>query len=113
MCQNHFKKDKVASEIRAVYNELLSITEDAKNDLERKRLIEGFVKEAGKQVRDAFGSFSNEDDKKKQAEENKIYFETKKMVEVVPPKIIENKQFSQVQKLIIYKIKNGSSKHLS
>ena len=106
------KKNKVASEIRAVYKELISITEDAKDDLERKKLIEGLVKEAGKQIRDGFGFFNTEEDKKKQAEENKLFFETKKMVEISTPRIIENKQFSKVQKLIIYQVINDSEEYL-
>ncbi len=106
------KKNKVASEIRAVYKELISITEDAKDDLERKKLIEGLVKEASKQIRDGFGFFNTEEDKKKQAEENKLFFETKKMVEISTPRIIENKQFSKVQKLIIYQVINNSEKYL-
>ena len=75
---DQLKKNKAASEIRAVYEELISISEDAKDDLERKKLIEGFVKEAGKQIRDGFGFFDNEEDKRIQAEENKLFFETKK-----------------------------------
>ena len=101
------KKNKVASEIRAVYKELISITEDAKDDLERKKL-----KEAVKQIRDGFGFFNTEEDKKKQAEENKLFFETKKMVEISTPRIIENKQFSKVQKLIIYQVINDSEEYL-
>ncbi len=109
---DQLKKNKAASEIRAVYEELISISEDAKDDLERKKLIEGFVKEAGEQIRDGFGFFDNEEDKRIQAEENKLFFETKKIVEISSPKIIENKQFSKIQKLVIYQVKNASQEYL-
>ena len=70
---DQLRRDVVSSEIRGVYNELISIGEDAKNDLERKKLIESFVAEAAKQVSDGFGSFSlgNEDDALKRVEKNK------------------------------------------
>ena len=49
---DHFRKNTTASEIRGVYEEVLSISEDAKTDLEKKKIIESFVRESVKQVRD-------------------------------------------------------------
>jgi hypothetical protein len=109
-----FRKNIVSSEIRGVYEELVSIGEDAKDDLERKKLIESFVAEAAKQVSDGFGSFSlgNEDEAKKRAEKNKHYFQVKKQIKVSEPRVVENKQYSNVQKTVLYKITNGSGEHL-
>ena len=109
----HFGNERTAREIRAAYNELLAISEDAKNDLEKKELIKGFVVEAGDQIKEAFSLFNNDEDRQKEAEENKIYFETKKLVEVTPPKIVEKKRFSETERYIIYKVANLSNKHLN
>ena len=109
----HFSKGTRASEIRSAYEELLAITEDAKHDLEKKELIKGFVVEAGDQIKEAFSLFNNDEDRQKEAEENKIYFETKKLVEVTPPKIVEKKRFSETERYIIYKVANLSNKHLN
>jgi len=68
---DQLKKNKAANEIRAVYEELISISEDAKDDLERKKLVE-----------------------------------------ISSPNIIENKQFSKNQKLVIYQVKNDSQEYL-
>jgi hypothetical protein len=108
----HMRKDTTAGEIRSAYNELLAISEDAKNDLEKKELIKNFVVEAGEQIKDAFSVFNNEEDRQKEAEENRVYFETKKLVEVTPPKIIEKKRFSDIEKFIIYTVSNGSDEYL-
>jgi len=110
---DQLRENTVSSEIRAVYEELISISEDAKDDLERKKLIEGFVKEAGKQIKEGFGSFNNEEDKKKKAEENKHFFETKKLVLTSLPKIVENTQHSNIQKTVIYQVKNDSQEYLN
>ena len=110
---DQLRENTASSEIRAVYEELISISEDAKDDLERKKLIEGFVKEAGKQIKEGFGSFNNEEDKKKKAEENKHFFETKKLVLTSPPKIVENTQHSNIQKTVIYQVKNDSQEYLN
>jgi len=109
---DQLRENTASSEIRAVYEELISISEDAKDDLERKKLIEGFVKEAGKQIKEGFGSFNNEEDKKKKAEENKHFFETKRLVLTSPPKIVENTQHSNIQKTVIYQVKNDSQEYL-
>ncbi len=109
----HFAKDTTASEMRSAYDELLAITEDAKNDLEKKELIKGLVVEVGEQVKDAFGFFDNEEDRQKEAEKNRVYFETKKLVEVTPPKIIEKTQASDTENTVVYKVTNLSKKHLS
>ncbi len=110
---DQLRENTASSEIRAVYEELISISEDAKDDLERKKLIEGFVKEAGKQIKEGFGSFNNEEDKKKKAEENKHFFETKKLVLTSLPKIVENTQHSNIQKTVIYQVKNDSQEYLN
>lgn len=110
---DQLRENTASSEIRAVYEELISISEDAKDDLERKKLIEGFVKEAGKQIKEGFGSFDNEEDKKKKAEENKHFFETKKLVLTSLPKIVENTQHSNIQKTVIYQVKNDSQEYLN
>jgi len=110
---DQLRENTASSEIRAVYEELISISEDAKDDLERKKLIEGFVKEAGKQIKEGFGSFNNEEDQKKKAEENKHFFETKKLVLTSLPKIVENTQHSNIQKTVIYQVKNDSQEYLN
>jgi len=108
----HLKEDTTAGEMRSAYTELLAIAEDAKNDLEKKELIKGLVVEAGEQVKEAFSFFDNEEDRQKEAEENRVYFETKKLIEVTSPKIIEKKQFSDVEKFIVYSIANQSDRYL-
>lgn len=109
----HFSKDTTASEIRTAYEELLAITEDAKNDLEKKELIKGLVVEAGEQIKEAFSLFNNEEDRQKEAEENRVYFATKNLVEVMQPKIVEKKRFSDIEKFVVYMVANQSDKHLS
>ena len=64
---DRYRKSSGASEIRGVYNEIISISEDATGDLEKKKLITSFVKEAGKQIREGFGSFNGGEQKNKQA----------------------------------------------
>jgi len=104
---NQFRKNTAASELRAVYEELISISEDAKDDLARKKLIEGVVKEAAKQIKEGFSSFSSDEDKKKKAEENKRFFKTKNQLVITTSRIVN------VQKKVIYQIKNGSKDYLS
>lgn len=110
---SQFTKNTTASTMRSAYDELLAITEDARDDLEKKELIKGFVVEAGDQIREAFSFFNSEEDREKEAEENRVYFETKNLVEVITPKIVEKKRFSEVEKYIIYQVTNKSVKHLS
>ena len=75
---NQLRRYTAADEIRSVYDELISITEGAKNDIEKKKLVEEFVKEVGQQIKEGFGSFDSGEDKKKKARENKHYFEVRK-----------------------------------
>jgi hypothetical protein len=110
---NNYAQNSAASEIRAAYGELLAIAEDAKNDLEKKELIKGLVVEAGEQIKEAFSFFDNEEDRQREAAENTMYFETKKLVEVTSPKIVEKKRFSDIEKVVMYKVANHSEKHLS
>ena len=110
---DQLRGNSASSEIREVYEELVSISEDAKDDLERKKIIEGFVKEAGKQLSEGLGSFNSEAKKKEKAEENKHFFEVKSLVEISSPKIIENKEYSNIKKSVIYHVKNGSKEYLS
>jgi len=110
---DNYRKSSSASEIRGVYNEILSISEDATGDLEKKKLITSFVKEAGKQIREGFGSFNGAEQKIKQAEENKYYFDIKKQIQVTKPKVVESKQYSKVRKVVIYQVINNSSEYLS
>ena len=110
---DHYRKSASANELRSFYNELLSISEDATSDLEKKKIITSFVKEAGKQIREGFGSFRNDEHKKKQAEENKHYFNVKKQISITKPKVLETKQYNKIQKTVIYQIKNNSAEYLS
>jgi hypothetical protein len=109
----YFKKDPVTIGIRSIYNEILSIGEDAKDDLEMKKLIEAFLKEAGKQIKSGISSSFNTDaNKKEEAEKNKLYFETKSLIKISSPKVLENKQYTQPKKEIIYEVTNSSEKYL-
>ena len=110
---DHFRKNSGASEMRGLYNELLSISEDATGDLEKKKIISSFVKEASKQMREGFSSFGNDEHKNKQAKENKHYFEVKKQIQITKPKVMETKRYSKTQKVVIYQVKNNSSEYLS
>lgn len=111
-----FNKNIAASEIRSVYNELLSISEDAKNDLEKKKIIEGFVKESLKQFNNALPKNENNeknDFETKQEKENQLYFSTKRKIEITQPNIINNLANSNVKRKYIYKVKNNSDQYLS
>lgn len=108
-----YNKNVAASEIRSVYNELLSISEDAKNDLEKKKIIENFVKESLKQFNDAFPKKGKDDFEIKQENENQLYFSTKQNIELTQPKIIDNLANSNVKRKYIYKVKNNSDQYLS
>ena len=107
---NQLRRYTAADEIRSVYDELISITEGAKNDIEKKKLVEEFVKEVGHQIKEGFGSFDSGEDKEKKARENKHYFEVRKLVKISEPVIAENKHFSQ--KSVLYKVTNGSQEYL-
>ena len=110
---DQLREDSASSEIREIYEELVSIGEDAKDDLERKKIIQGFVKEAGKQLSEGLGSLNSEAKKKEKAEENKHFFEVRSLVEISTPKIIENTEYSNIKKSVIYHVKNGSKEYLS
>jgi len=110
---DQLRKNSSASEIRAVYEEVLAISEDATGDLEKKKVISSFVKEASKQMRQGFSSFGNDVRKNKQAKENKHYFEVKKQIQITKPKVMETKKYNKIQKVVIYQVKNNSSEYLS
>lgn len=110
---DQYRKGPAANEIRGIYDELLSISEDATSDLEKKKIITSFVKEAGKQIREGFNSFNNEEQRKKKAEENKHYFDIRKKVHITKPKVVETKRYSKTQKSVIYQVKNNSPEYLS
>lgn len=110
---DHFRKNSSAGEIRGIYNELLSISEDATGDLEKKKVISSFVKEAGKQIQDGFSSFGGSEHSQKQAKKNKHYFEVRKQIVITKPKVMESKRYNKTQKVVIYQVKNNSSEYLS
>ena len=107
------RNSTAAMEMRGIYKELLSISEEATSDLEKKKVITNFVKEAGKQFRDGFSSFNSEEKKKKQASQNKHHFQVKKQIKITSPKVVETKRYSKLQKAIVYQVINNSQEYLS
>ena len=107
------RNSTAAMEMRGIYKELLSISEDATSDLEKKKVITNFVKEASKQFQDGFSSFNSEEKKKKQASQNKHFFQVKKQIKITNPKVVETKRYSKLQKAIVYQVINNSQEHLS
>lgn len=95
---HQYNKNMAASEIRAVYDELISISDDAKDDLEKKKIIKEIISEGISQVKEAFaeasavskfndGKPSYEDQQKI---ENKRYFEAKSKIVFSSPTVVED-----------------------
>ena len=117
---HQYNKNMAASEIRAVYEELILISEDAKDDLEKKKIIKGFISEGISQVKEAFseasatsssndGKPSHED---KEKAKNKNYFETKLKISFTDPAFVENTEYSNVKKSYVYELTNNSDQYV-
>lgn len=121
---HQYNKNIAASEIRGVYEELLEISEDANNDLEKKKLVKRFIAEGISQVKEAFseaststpGELSYEEKQKikedKQKLENENFFKVKQQITFTAPNIVEDNQYSNVKRKYVYKLTNNSNEYV-
>ena len=96
-------KPKLASEVRGLYQELMSIAEEGSNDAEKSLAIQKFATEISKQIKTGFslGFKSNSDGKK---DKDLEFIEVKDKVVVSGFKFVESSWGGR--ETFIFKLKN-------
>jgi hypothetical protein len=103
-------KPRLATEIRAAYEELNKIIQDGASDAEKTKAIQQFAKEMATQMRTGFSEgFKSEGNLKE--DEMKIFADTKSKIVISNIKSAHS-EWKNSEK-IIYKIKNGSNRNIS
>jgi hypothetical protein len=85
-------KPKIASEIRGVYEEIITIAEEASDDGEKSKAIQTFAEEIATQMREGFqAGFKSPEKEKKESREEK-FLRLKELVVLSKPEIISSSQ---------------------
>ena len=98
-------KTGLASEIRGVYDEIISIAEDASSDAQKTKAIQDFAEQIGTQVRSGFSiGFSSKNGEIK--DKDAVFLEAKKKIQVTDVKEVQSEWPGRQS--TIFKIKNNS-----
>jgi hypothetical protein len=104
-------KPRLATEIRAAYDEINRILKDGKTDAEKTKAIQAFTQEIGSQIRAGFkAGFGDDKDKTEGKSADALFLETKQKVGVKFIKYTEPRWAGRESYL--YKIKNNSDKYI-
>ena len=99
-------QNRVATELRSTYEELLSILEDGSSDFEKTKAIQTFANEIGTQLRTGFQSGFASDETKKEDSPEKIFLEQRPKISVSEPTLSPADKSNRQE--ILYSVTNTS-----
>ncbi len=104
-------KPKLATEIRGMYEELMTIAEEGANDAEKNKAIQKFAQEISKQIKMGFAQgFKSDTGNKTTIDKDLQFIELKKKIKISDIKFVPAKWQGREQ--FIFKIKNGTDKYI-
>ncbi|ARN55758.1 hypothetical protein [Sedimentisphaera salicampi] len=102
---------KLASEIRAAYDEINAILEEGATEAEKTKAIQQFAEQVGSQLSEGFSSGFGGGNLEKKIEENKAFIKARNNLSISGIKYAES-QFNRREK-VIFKLKNNGKKALT
>jgi len=104
----HQSKPKLAHEIRGVYDEMISIAEDASSSPERTKAVQDFAEQLATQLRDGFsaGFSSNNEEKEKKESRDQKFLRIKQDIKIKDIKEIPSKDNDR--QYFLFKVSNES-----